>query len=116
MKQALRWPSLLEGEIKKLTGSDFLTGRTPYAVEAVTFMPTHKLCLAGNHRHIITDTTHSMWRRPMLIGFDQAIHPDQQDKMLPSKLKQEGSRILNWLLAGLRCATIGRMGYRFQKA
>jgi len=52
----------------------------------------------------------------MLIGFDQAIHPDQQDKMLPSKLKQEGSRILNWLLAGLRCATIGRMGYRFQKA
>lgn len=64
-------------------------------------MPTHKLCLAGNHRPIITDTTHSMWRRPMLIGFDQAIHPDQQDKMLPSKLKQEGSRILNWLLSGL---------------
>jgi phage/plasmid-associated DNA primase len=32
-----------------------------------------------------------MWRRPMLIGFDQVIQPDQQDKMLPSKLKQEGS-------------------------
>jgi putative DNA primase/helicase len=91
-----------EGEMKKLTGSDRITGRAPYAVEAVTFMPTHKLCLAGNHRPIITDTTHSMWRRPMLIGFDQVIHPDQQDKMLPSRLKQEGSGILNWLLSGLR--------------
>ena len=91
-----------EGEVKKLTGSDRITGRAPYAVEAVTFMPTHKLCLAGNHRPIITDTTHSMWRRPMLIGFDQVIHPDQQDKMLPSRLKQEGSGILNWLLSGLR--------------
>ena len=91
-----------EGEVKKLTGSDRITGRAPYAVEAVTFMPTHKLCLAGNHRPIITDTTHSMWRIPMLIGFDQVIHPDQQDKMLPSRLKQEGSGILNWLLSGLR--------------
>ena len=91
-----------EGEIKKLTGGDPITGRAPYAVEAITFMPTHKLCLAGNHRPIITDTTHSMWRRPMLIGFDQVIHPDQQDKMLSSKLKQEGSGILNWLLSGLR--------------
>ena len=54
------------------------------------------------NRSLIDDTTHSMWRRPMLIGFDQVIHPDQQDKMLPSKLKQEGSGILNWLLSGLR--------------
>ena len=91
-----------EGEVKKLTGGDPITGRSPYSVEAVTFMPTHKLCLAGNHRPIITDTTHSMWRRQMLIGFDQVIHHDQQDKMLPSKLKQEGSGILNWLLSGLR--------------
>ena len=54
------------------------------------------------NRSLIDDTTHSMWRRPMLIGFDQVIHPDQQDKMLPSRLKQEGSGILNWLLSGLR--------------
>jgi len=91
-----------EGEVKKLTGSDRITGRAPYAVEAVTFMPTHKLCLAGNHRPIVTDTSHSMWRRQMLISFDQVIETDQQDKMLSSKLKQEGSGVLNWLLAGLQ--------------
>ena len=91
-----------EGEIKKLTGGDPLTGRALYAKEAITFMPTHKLCLAGNHRPIITDTTHSMWRRQMLISFDQVIETGQQDKMLSSKLKQEGSGVLNWLLAGLR--------------
>lgn len=91
-----------EGELKKLTGGDELTGRALYAKASITFTPTHKLCLVGNHKPVITDTTHSMWRRPMLIGFDHVIPEDQQDKMLTTKLRQEGSGILNWLLEGLR--------------
>ena len=91
-----------EGELKRLTGGDELTGRALYAKESITFTPTHKLCLVGNHKPVITDTTHSMWRRPMLVGFDHVIPQDQQDKMLISKLRQEGSGILNWLLEGLR--------------
>jgi len=91
-----------EGELKRLTGGDELNGRALYAKASITFTPTHKLCLVGNHKPVITDTTHSMWRRPMLIGFDHVIPQDQQDKMLTSKLRQEGSGILNWLLEGLR--------------
>jgi putative DNA primase/helicase len=91
-----------EGELKRLTGGDELTGRALYDKASITFTPTHKLCLVGNHKPVITDTTHSMWRRPMLIGFDHVIPQDQQDKMLTAKLRQEGSGILNWLLEGLR--------------
>jgi putative DNA primase/helicase len=47
-----------------------------------------------------TDT--GIWRRMLLIPFDQVISVSAQDPDLLAKLKLEGSGILNWALAGLR--------------
>lgn len=93
---------LAAARIKELTGGDTLSGRVPYAKAAVTFGPTHKLVIVGNHKPEIGDMSQGMWRRVLLVGFDQTIPEANRDPHLIDKLKREGSGILNWALAGLR--------------
>ena len=73
-----------------------------YAKEDITFQPTHKLVMIGNHMPEVRDMSHGMWRRMLLIPFTQVIPETAQDRDLLDKLKGEGSGILNWALAGLR--------------
>ena len=89
-----------DSRVKDLTGGDTITGRTPYAKAAVTFAPTHKLIMLGNHKPEISDNSEGMWRRVMLISFDVTIPSNQRDPYLLMKLKAEASGILNWGLAG----------------
>ena len=91
---------LAEARVKELTGGDTLSGRVPYAREDVTFQPTHKLVMVGNHQPEIHDMSHGMWRRMLLINFDQTIPDSKRDPALLEKLKREGSGILNWMLDG----------------
>lgn len=88
--------------IKELTGGDTLSGRVPYGKADICFQPTHKLLIVGNHKPEISDTSHGMWRRVMLLGFEQTIPAGNRDTHLLEKLKAEGPGILNWALAGLR--------------
>ena len=91
---------LAEGRVKELTGGDTLSGRVPYAKEDITFRPSHKLVMIGNHQPEIHDMSHGMWRRMLLIPFEQTIAPDKRDDNLLEKLKAEGPGILNWMLSG----------------
>jgi P4 family phage/plasmid primase-like protien len=93
---------LAEARIKELTGGDRLTGRVPYAKADISFWPSHKLIIVGNHKPEIIDTSAGMWRRPMLTPFDQTIPEAMRDPKLLEALKGEGPGILNWALAGLR--------------
>lgn len=93
---------LAEARVKDMTGGDTLSGRVPYGKADITFRPTHKLIMVGNHKPEITDTSFGMWRRVLLLPFDQTIPEPNRDPGLLEKLKGEGSGILNWLLAGLR--------------
>jgi putative DNA primase/helicase len=93
---------LAEGRVKELTGGDSLTGRVPYGTSAVTFGPTHKLVILGNHKPEITDNSFGMWRRVLLTPFEQTIPEAERDPKLLEKLKDEGPGILNWMLKGLR--------------
>jgi putative DNA primase/helicase len=92
---------LAEARVKELTGGDTLTGRVLYARADITFSPTHKLILVGNHKPEIGDTSNGMWRRMCLVPFDVTIPPNQRDPKLLEKLKREASGILNWALTGL---------------
>ncbi|GAB6052857.1 hypothetical protein JCM17960_16770 [Magnetospira thiophila] len=92
---------LAEARVKELTGGDTLSGRVPYGKEDITFQPTHKLVMIGNHMPEVRDMGHGMWRRMLLIPFEQIIPDHAQDPNLLEKLKSEGSGILNWALAGL---------------
>ncbi|MGC2457661.1 MAG: phage/plasmid primase, P4 family [Gallionellaceae bacterium] len=93
---------LAESRVKDMTGGDTLTGRVPYGKADITFQPTHKLVIVGNHRPEITDTSFGMWRRVLLVPFDVTIAEADRDQQLLEKLKSEGPGILNWMLDGLR--------------
>jgi putative DNA primase/helicase len=90
-----------DARVKEMTGGDTLTGRVPYGKAAISFQPTHKLSIAGNHKPEISDASNGMWRRVMLVPFEQTIAADKRDPNLLDKLKSEGSGILNWALQGL---------------
>lgn len=91
---------LAEARVKELTGGDTLSGRVPYAKEDISFQPSHKLVMVGNHQPEIHDMSHGMWRRMLLIPFDVIVPDNKRDPYLLEKLKCEGSGILNWALVG----------------
>jgi putative DNA primase/helicase len=91
---------LADARIKELTGGDTLTGRKPYGTAPITFFPSYKLVLVGNHKPDITDNSSGMWSRVGLVPFDEVIPPEKRDRRLLSKLRAEGSGILNWTLQG----------------
>jgi putative DNA primase/helicase len=82
--------------------SDTLTGRVPYGKADITFRPTHKLVIVGNHKPEITDNSFGMWRRVALTPFEQTIPEASRDPRLLAVLKEEASGVLNWMIAGLR--------------
>ncbi len=92
---------LAEARVKEMTGGDTLTGRVPYGKVDLTFPPTHKLAIVGNHKPEIGDSSNGMWRRVCLVEFNVTIEEKLRDPKLLEKLKAEGPGILNWLLAGL---------------
>lgn len=92
---------LAEARVKDMTGGDTLTGRVPYGKADITFRPTHKLFIVGNHKPEITDTSFGMWRRVVLTIFDQTFTEANRDVDLGEKLMREGSGVLNWMLDGL---------------
>jgi putative DNA primase/helicase len=93
---------LAEARIKDMTGGDTMTGRVPYGKADITFTPTHKLVIVGNHRPEITDNSFGMWRRVALVPFEVTIPEGERDARLLDTLMAEGAGILNWALEGLR--------------
>lgn len=90
---------LAESFVKEMTGADRLKGRR-MREDFWEFEPTHKVVIAANHRPIVTNSDHGIWRRLRLVPFNVVITADQQDKDLPEKLRAELSGILNWCLLG----------------
>lgn len=94
-----------EGLLKLLSGGDRIPARPLYG-KATEFMPTHKLVMFTNHKPVIKDMGHSIWRRvkqiPSLanIDEDEKAGTRKKDIDLPAKLQAELSGILNWLIAG----------------
>ena len=61
-----------ESLIKQLTGGDVISARRLYR-EPVEFRPAFKLCIYGNHRPAIRGGDHGIWRRVLLMPFEQAV-------------------------------------------
>ena len=89
-----------DARVKDLTGGDTITGRLPYAKAAISFAPTHKLVIAGNHAPIVTDDSDGLWRRMILMKFTQKFEGDACDRDLPAKLRTEAAGIFNLWLKG----------------
>ena len=85
--------------IKQLTGSDPVRARK-MRQDFYQFMPTHKLCIAANHRPIIKGNDEGIWRRVLRIPWKRKIPADKKDPHLIEKLKKEAPGILNRLVEG----------------
>jgi len=88
-----------EALIKQLTGSDPIRARK-MRQDFYQFMPTHKLCIAANHRPIIKGNDEGIWRRVIRIPWHRKVSADKKDPFLIEKLKAEAPGILNKLVEG----------------
>lgn len=91
---------LAESKVKSVTGSDMITCRFLYA-EYFSYYPTYKIWLAMNHLPAIRGTDNGIWRRILLIPFNQSF-VGREDKQLAEALDAELDGILQWALEGLR--------------
>lgn len=98
--EAERGQRIQEGLIKKLVDGESISARQIYAP---SFMLTNvgKIWWAMNHMPSINDTSHSIWRRLMLIVFHRTFSESEKDIFLMQKLEAELSGILNWCIDGL---------------
>lgn len=92
---------LASARVKEMSGGDTLTGRPLYG-SYISFRPTHKLAVVGNHMPTVTDDSYAMWRRVALIEFGITVPPERRDPRLLDRLMGEASGILNWAMAGLQ--------------
>lgn len=91
---------LAEALVKRMTGEDTLVARIPYAKHSVEFKPSFKVWVAANHRPTVKGDDHAIWRRLLLVPFDQRFEGKKQDKALRSTLESELPGILNWAIEG----------------
>jgi len=100
---------LAENTLKQIVSSDRIKARRMFR-DFFEFDPTHKLWFACNHRPVIIDNTHSIWRRIRLIPFEVIIPPERQDIYLREKLEAEYEGILNFIVQG--CIKYQREGLK----
>lgn len=98
-----RGAKLSEAMVKRATGGERMTARKLFE-GMFDFMPTFKLVLSVNEKPTIRGQDEGIWRRVMLVPFEQFFAEDTRRKQseLMAELAAEASGILNWLLDGLR--------------
>ena len=87
--------------LKSLTGRDTIVARHLHQSE-FEFTPKFKLVCNTNFLPVTNDTTIFKSGRISVISFDRHFEESEQDKSLKSKLKEEASGILNWMIEGLK--------------
>jgi putative DNA primase/helicase len=93
---------LAEATVKDLTGGDKKKARYMRS-DFFQFDQTFSIFLLVNDKPVITGTDEGIWRRVRLVPWSVKIPADlkrPQDEVV-NELLEEGSAVLNWLLAGL---------------
>lgn len=90
-----------EALVKKLTGGEKISARFLHQ-EYFEFYPEFKIWWGFNHQPYVRDNTNSIWRRILLIPFEEKIPESEQDKSLSHKLQYEAPGIFNWMIEGLK--------------
>ena len=82
--------------IKSLTGGDTINARHIYG-RPFKFKPSCKIFLRVNHKPVIRDQSHAMWRRVKLVSFLEqfAVDPKFGERFI-----SEAPGILNWAIRG----------------
>jgi putative DNA primase/helicase len=94
---------LAEGVVKSLTGGGVKRSRMLYG-NRFTFEQTFNIYLLVNDKPKIDGTDFGIWRRVRLIPWEVTVDVDKQKPQteILKRLEENGSAILNWLIAGLK--------------
>ncbi|WP_138423705.1 DNA primase family protein [Maritimibacter alexandrii] len=91
---------LQEGLIKELTGGEPIMVRALHS-DFIEVHPRFKMTMSGNHKPDIRGTDDGIWRRFLMVPFDEQIPEHERDPHLVEKLWEERDGIFQWLVAGL---------------
>lgn len=106
-KRMLRVPELPPGKplqedlVKRITGGEEITARTLFK-GYVDFQNVAKPHMSGNGFPRIDGTDNGIWRRMLVVHWDQTIAQEEQRPFeeVVSELVDDGPAILNWMLKG----------------
>jgi len=87
-----------EATIKATTSSDPIVARFLYG-HTFEFVPTHTTWLAANVKPRVRDTSLGLWRRMLLVPFEQDFS-GRADLHLEEKLRGELAAVLSWCVRG----------------
>lgn len=91
-----------ERTVKQLTGGDTVTARRLYR-DFFSFEPSHTIFFAMNDRPTISDSSHGMWRRVLLVPWEQRVEVGSQDKDKAQRIvAKEGPGVLAWAVEGFQ--------------
>lgn len=90
---------LAEAKVKSMTGGDRVSARYMRG-EFFEFTPTWKITISTNHRPRISGGDYGIWRRVVLVPFNNIVPVPKQDPKLMEKLWAEAEGILAWVVAG----------------
>ena len=82
--------------MKSLTGDETVEARHPYG-RPFNFQPNAKFILAVNHKPVIRDETHGMWRRVRLVPFTRKF---PTNPAFAESLVAEVPGVLTWVIEG----------------
>ena len=99
-----------EGLLKSITSGDQITCDRKY-LSAVTFLPTAKHVFSTNNIPRFSDKSEGLWRRMIIIPFDEILDDNEIDVSITEKLKKEIDQIFLFALEGLK--RIIKNGWRF---
>lgn len=88
-----------EALVKALTGGEPILVRRMMK-EFVEIEPQFKLTISGNYKPEVRGADDGIWRRIMLVPFDQQIPEEDVDPLLKNKLWQERAGIFAWMVEG----------------
>lgn len=90
---------LKEAMVKTLTAGEPIAVRRLHQ-EFIEVYPAFKLVLSGNHKPIVLGDDEGIWRRVLLVPWEEQIPKDEVDTELPARLWEERAGVLAWLVDG----------------
>jgi P4 family phage/plasmid primase-like protien len=88
-----------EESLKAIISGEKITIDTKY-LPSYDARPYCKLIFAGNDLPAISDSSDGIFRRMLLIYFNNVVHKERIDVDLKENVKKEGAGIFNWALEG----------------